>query len=67
MSNIQININTDNAAFCDDPSETSRILDNLACDLKHFDTWNISNLPHKITLRDINGNTVGECKITENQ
>ena len=51
MSKIRIEIETSNAAFKDDPNETSRILRELADKLEEGKkpTW----------LIDANGNTVG--------
>ena len=51
MSKIKIEIETGNAAFKDDPNETSRILRELADKLEEGKkpTW----------LIDANGNTVG--------
>ena len=51
MSKIRIEIETSNAAFRDDPNETSRILRELADKLEEGKkpTW----------LIDANGNTVG--------
>lgn len=51
MSKIKIEIETGNAAFKDDPNETSRILRELADKLEEgkTPTW----------LIDANGNTVG--------
>lgn len=53
MSYINIRIDTDNAAFEDMPTEVARILRDAADKLEagHIDGF---------SLRDINGNTVGE-------
>lgn len=61
---IRIAIDIDNAAFADDPvPEVARILRELADEIER------SGLPETnrdvFTLRDINGNLVGACYITE--
>lgn len=54
--NIIITINTDNAAFEDDPgAEVARILNSLA---QKIGRWGI---PSDMKLLDSNGNTVGKC------
>jgi hypothetical protein len=59
---ITIMINTDNAAFEDDPgAEVARILRNLAKEVDGItlDPGDYAN------LRDSNGNTVGKCTVSE--
>lgn len=63
--NIRIEINTDNAAFENNPAqETARILKRLADGLEHgVFTWGyIKNLTdgYSMGLSDGNGNTVGK-------
>jgi len=60
--NIIITINTDNAAFEDNPHEVSRILVKLAETLSGDPD---TNMDGSITLRDANGNTCGFCEVTE--
>lgn len=60
---ITITINTDNAAFGDDPAnELSRMLLQLSAD------WLHQRVPlepgDEFNLRDINGNTVGKVTVT---
>ena len=57
-----ITINMDNAAFEDDPGELGRILREYA-----LSQSNIDRLPSvgSATLRDINGNKVGNVEITD--
>ena len=53
-------INTDNAAFADDPhAELSRILRETSEYLTRWDTY-----PGVQHVRDINGNAVGEWSLT---
>lgn len=53
---ITIDINTDNAAFKDDPSELKRIIGNIAIQ--------VNAGAREDNLRDSNGNTVGKFKVT---
>ena len=56
-----ITIKTDNAAFEDDESaEIERILQRLAARLRNEVTP-----PSYVSLRDSNGNTVGQLQITQ--
>lgn len=57
MARITITIDTDNAAFLDNPSEAYDILKRNA---RH-----IGPEPKSIPLRDSNGNTVGQLTVTE--
>ena len=58
--NIKITINTDNAAFKDNPTgEVCRILRDLA---DRADDYGIENTER---LRDINGNTVGKVTVED--
>ena len=58
MARLTITINTDNAAFERDAfEEVSRILRELSDELKH------RSIPTKV--RDINGNTVGTVRVSE--
>ena len=58
--NITITLNTDNAAFEDDPgAEVARILDDLK---QKIGRWGI---PDDMKLIDSNGNTVGKCEVSE--
>ena len=58
--NITITLNTDNAAFEDDPgAEVARILRRLANDLALQCQDGTTN------LRDVNGNKVGICEIVD--
>ena len=65
MTTLKISINTDNAAFGDENlgSEISRILKSYANAIESVidpDTsWELES-----RLRDINGNTVGQVKLT---
>ena len=65
MTTLKISINTDNAAFADENlgSEISRILKSYANAIESVidpDTsWELET-----RLRDINGNTVGQVKLT---
>ena len=60
MAKFKIEIDLGNAAFEDSPMvEVSRILGHLAKELKDCDT-----LASPLALYDINGNRVGEAKIT---
>ena len=67
MTTLNISINTDNAAFADENlgSEISRILKSYANAIESVidpDTsWELET-----RLRDINGNTVGQVKLTTN-
>ena len=67
MTTLNISINTDNAAFEDENlgSEISRILKSYANAIESVidpDTsWELET-----RLRDINGNTVGQVKLTTN-
>lgn len=56
---LKLFIETENAAFDDEPAtELARILRDLAKRIEH------DPAPY-IVLRDINGNKVGECTISE--
>ena len=56
MANITITINTDNAAFEDDPhSEVASILESIASDMRDERDMRWS----KEKIRDSNGNTCG--------
>ena len=58
MSKVVIEIETDNAAFGDEPGvEVARILRDLATRIAEE---HVADLPHGLRLRDLNGNTVGE-------
>ena len=60
--NINININCDNSAFCDEPvQEVARILRQLAKEIQRSPL----HLVWKIRLTDIDGHNVGEAKVTE--
>mgnify|MGYP003142098948 FL=1 len=65
MTTLKISINTDNSAFADENlgSEISRILKSYANAIESIidpDTsWELET-----RLRDINGNTVGQVKLT---
>ena len=65
MTTLKICINTDNAAFEDENlgSEISRILKSYAnaieCVIDPDSSWELET-----RLRDINGNTVGQVKLT---
>ena len=65
MTTLKISINTDNSAFADENlgSEISRILKSYANAIESVidpDTsWELET-----RLRDINGNTVGQVKLT---
>ena len=65
MTTLRISINTDNSAFADENlgSEISRILKSYANAIESVidpDTsWELET-----RLRDINGNTVGQVKLT---
>ena len=67
MTTLKISINTDNSAFADENlgSEISRILKSYANAIESVidpDTsWELET-----RLRDINGNTVGQVKLTTN-
>jgi hypothetical protein len=64
MAQVNITINTDNAAFGDNQAEeVARILYDLAEEFNMSDGSIFNNLPSKINLRNYNGNHVGECKI----
>jgi len=66
MAQVTIEINTDNAAFCDEPGfEVMRILEELGEKFEMFPVSYFKNLPQTISLMDFNGNNVGECKVTE--
>lgn len=57
MSRVTIEINTDNAAFCDSTGEeVARILSDLATDIE------VHGLPERKNLMDYNGNSVGMFK-----
>ena len=61
--NIIIKINTDNAAFEDNPAELPEILGKLKRKIE-----NIGGLPQEgeeFYLYDTNGNNVGEFSVTE--
>ena len=61
----RITINMDNAAFDEFPhEELSRILAKLARDIGEY---GMNPSLRGMTLHDINGNTVGEIKITGRQ
>ena len=56
---LKLFIETDNAAFDDQPAtELARILRDLAARIE-------SDPESYIVLRDVNGNKVGECTISE--
>ncbi len=58
---LKLFIETDNAAFADQPAtELARILRALA---KHIER----DPARYIVLRDVNGNKVGECSISESE
>lgn len=60
MSTYNISINIDNAAFGDEPGrEVIRILHNIADHITDKGT------ERKYSLRDYNGNIVGEAKVIE--
>lgn len=62
MAQIEITINTDNIAFEDDESgEIQRILDTIKADGILDDISFIG----EYSLRDINGNTVGQVRYNE--
>ena len=58
---ITIKIKTDNAAFDGDNLgiEVARILRRLA---DYLESYTVEEI---ISIRDINGNTVGSCKVTK--
>lgn len=57
MTAFTLTISMDNAAFTDDPArELARILDCIMTDVQDGDGYG--------SARDINGNTVGEWKIS---
>jgi hypothetical protein len=57
---FSLRIDMGNAAFEDDPGELSRILERLARELREE-----RHRPgDRYRLADINGNTVGEAKVT---
>jgi hypothetical protein len=61
---LSITIDTGNAAFTGYAgTECARILTDLACVLQGFDVIDHEFSP--ITLRDINGNKVGQCRAAE--
>ncbi len=58
---LRINISCDNSAFDDDPTlEVARILRDLAVRLV-----NEGPMLNDFTLRDVNGNTVGEARVVK--
>lgn len=55
---LKLFIETENAAFEDEPAtEIARILRDAASRIEN-------SAPRYMTMRDINGNRVGECEIT---
>lgn len=70
MGQIQITINTDNAAFYDDEGflapalEVARILKDLASELEIKAGWGIEWFDEQPIL-DVNGNRVGEVRTLE--
>ena len=59
--NITITINTDNAAFCDEPQiEVARILGEISRSLEDGGAW-------PGTIIDFNGNAVGKFKIRQDR
>ena len=54
---IQITIETDNAAFEEDPGELGRILGTVAAKAEGLEPG------ESVNLRDINGNTVGTVRL----
>jgi hypothetical protein len=59
MPTLRITIKMDNAAFGDEPmTEAARILRVLSRDLEY------TGILDRFVLRDLNGNTVGEAKVT---
>ena len=57
---IEINLNND--AFVEDPTELARVLRNLADDIVSIDG---ANLGLFIGVVDVNGNTVGQLEVLE--
>lgn len=58
---LKLFIETDNAAFADEPAtELARILRRLAERIER-------DPASYIVLRDVNGNRVGECQISESE
>lgn len=65
---LSISINLDNAAFDDDHAhyETARILSVLAARIKAGQLDLTGPVSHGLTLKDIEGNTVGSVSVLEN-
>ncbi len=64
MSHILIKIETDNAAFEDDPGhEASEILKDLSNRIKVIN-WHYN---WEFYLKDTNGNRVGQCEFVEDE
>lgn len=62
--NITIKINTDNAAFEDDPgAEVARILGKVTGDF--LLNPDIATVQHRTPLLDVNGNTIGYIEVKE--
>ena len=59
---IEINLNND--AFVQDPLELSQVLRNLAQDVEDINGVNLGSF---ISLRDMNGNTVGAMEVTPDE
>lgn len=63
MMEFKININCDNAAFCDiEGEEVARILEGVVCSLRHQSRREFLNMNDN--LIDFNGNTVGKVDVT---
>jgi hypothetical protein len=61
MPTLKITIKMDNAAFADNPNETSDILHYLARTTEGHARLTVGEV---VTLHDSNGNIVGEAKVT---
>lgn len=57
---LTIDLNTDNAAFGDDPAEATRVIAEGMIQVEQ-----LYGSPGSVGLRDINGNRVGQIKVTE--
>lgn len=61
---VSITIDCDNAGFEESPAgEVARILRKLADDMTHYERLN-GEMEDRRTLRDINGNTVGQMEVS---
>jgi hypothetical protein len=63
---LNLNIETGNAEFCDDPQEaTASALERLAVVIRRGDLDSSTHYGAEAFIRDVNGNTVGKARFSQ--